>query len=231
VKLLEGLGLDATRLRTQGLKAYFEWAMTLPPPERAALAARVVRACVEQPPAAFLRECGWAARLGAQYPDDVGVVGALLLNLVTLQPGEALYLPAGNLHAYLEGVAVEIQASSDNVLRGGLTPKHVDTSELLKVLDFTDRPVERITPRGALAVYETPAPEFELTRLELSGGEQVLTRRGPDIFLVVEGSATVKIGRESQPLARGASVFIDFAEGDTVTLSGRGVVFRATVGR
>ena len=230
-RLLEGLGLDASRLRTQGLKAYFEWALTLPPPEREALAEQVVRACVERPPAAFLRECGWVARLGAQYPQDVGVVGALLLNLVTLQPGEALYLPAGNLHAYLEGVAVEIQASSDNVLRGGLTPKHVDTAELLKVLDFTDRPVERIPPRGPLSVYETPAPEFELTRLELSGTEQVLPRRGPDIFLVVEGSATVKIGHESQPLARGASVFVDFAEGDTVTLTGRGVVFRATVGR
>jgi mannose-6-phosphate isomerase len=229
--LLEALGLDAGRLRSQGLRAYFEWAMTLPPAQRTALAAQAVRACQERPPEAFARECAWAAQLGEQYPDDVGVVGALLLNLVTLEPGEALYLPAGNLHAYLEGVAVEIQASSDNVLRGGLTPKHVDADELLKVLDFTDRPVERIHPKGALAVYETPAPEFELTRLELDGGEHVLPRRGPDILLVVEGSAVVRCGKDTQALGRGASVFVDHAGGQAITVSGRGVVFRATVGR
>jgi mannose-6-phosphate isomerase len=128
-------------------------------------------------------------------------------------------------------VAVEIMASSDNVLRGGLTPKHVDAKELLRVLDFTDRPVERIAPGGEVSVYETPAPEFELSRLVLDGQERVLSRRGPDIFLVVEGSAVVKAGKESLTLPRGASVFVEFAEGETVSLSGRGVVFRATVGR
>jgi mannose-6-phosphate isomerase len=231
VRLLEALGLESERLRTRGLKAYFEWAMTLPPAERAALAAQAVLACRARPPAAFAAECAWVAKLGEQYPGDVGVVGALLLNLVTLAPGEALYMPAGKMHAYLEGVAVEIMASSDNVLRGGLTPKHVDPAELLKVLDFTDRPVERIPPGGPVTVYETPAPEFELTRLELDGVERRLSRRGPDVFLVVEGDVVVQSGIDTQTLGRGASVFVDFSEGDTVTLDGRGVVFRATVGR
>jgi mannose-6-phosphate isomerase len=231
VRLLEGLGLDASLLRDSGLKAYFEWVMTLPWVERAALANQAVRACGERPPEDFAAECAWAARLGAQYPGDVGVVGALLLNLVTLQPGEALYLPAGNLHAYLEGVAVEIMASSDNVLRGGLTPKHIDVPELLSVLDFSDRPVIRLAPQGPVAVYRTPAPEFELSRLELLDVDQVLPRTGPDIFLVVEGLVLVSCRGSTLSLSRGASIFVDFGHGEPVTLSGRGVAFRATVGR
>ncbi|BDH56299.1 hypothetical protein MTP03_12380 [Tsukamurella sp. PLM1] len=79
--------------------------------------------------------------LGERYPDDAGVLAALLLNRVVLEPGQALYLAAGNLHAYVSGAAVEVMANSDNVLRGGLTPKHVDVPELLRVLDFTPRTV------------------------------------------------------------------------------------------
>ena len=78
-----------------------------------------------------------ALELSERYPGDAGVLAALLLNLVVLAPGEALYLPAGNLHAYLSGAGVELMANSDNVLRGGLTSKHVDVAELLRVLDFT----------------------------------------------------------------------------------------------
>jgi mannose-6-phosphate isomerase len=158
-------------------------------------------------------------------------MGALLLNLVTLKPGQALYLPAGRMHAYLEGVAMEIMASSDNVLRGGLTPKHIDVPELLRVLDFRDGPVELVEPQGDIAVYQTPAPDFELTRLRLKGPEVSLGRRGPDILLVVEGSVQVASGAERHELNCGSSVFVDAAECDSLVLSGEGVVFRATVGR
>ena len=103
--------------------------------------------------AAGRRACGWPAagrgefqaeartvlELSERYPGDAGVLAALLLNRVTLAPGEALFLPAGNLHAYLSGAGVELMANSDNVLRGGLTPKHVDVPELLRVLDFGAR--------------------------------------------------------------------------------------------
>ena len=83
--------------------------------------------------------------LGERYPGDAGVLAAMLLNRMHLEPGEAIYLPAGNLHAYLRGVGVEVMANSDNVLRGGLTPKHVDVPELLRVLDFTRPPRRRCT--------------------------------------------------------------------------------------
>ena len=106
IALLKGLGLDASRLIEGGLRGYFEWVMTRPTAERAELAKKVVEACRTRPHPKFARECTWAAKLGSQYPGDVGVVGALLLNLVTLKPGQALYLPAGRMHAYLEGVAM-----------------------------------------------------------------------------------------------------------------------------
>ena len=107
--------------------------------------------------------------LAERYPGDAGVLAALLLNRVTLAPGEALYLPAGNLHAYLSGAGVELMANSDNVLRGGLTPKHVDVPELLRVLDFAARARRPCSPGpadGAWVRYDTPAEEFLLRRFD-----------------------------------------------------------------
>ena len=127
----------------------------------------VVKACIVHKTAqgAWKDECHWVERLAALYPGDVGAAVALLLNLVRLEPGEAIYLPAGNLHAYLEGTGLEIMASSDNVLRGGLTKKHVDVPELSRVLDFRAGPVDIIRgeeERPFERVYPTSAPEFEL---------------------------------------------------------------------
>lgn len=215
-------------LRAGEVRRAFEQLMTLPRAWQTALAAQVVAACAERPVPAFERECAWAVRLGGQYPGDVGVVGALMLNLVRLEPGQALYLPAGNLHAYLEGVGVELMASSDNVLRGGLTPKHVDVPELLSVLDFVAGPVKVLTPRGAPeAVYDTPAPEFRLSRCEVRA-PLTLERRGPDILLCTAGRVTVRAGT-SLTLEQGAAAFVAWADGP-MQLEGAGVVFRATVG-
>ena len=105
------------------------------------------------------------------YPGDVSVLSPLYLNLVTLAPGEALFLPAGELHAYLEGTALEIMANSDNVLRGGLTPKHVDVPELLATLAFEGHGPEVLEPVDSgpgERVYRTPAREFELGLLEVT---------------------------------------------------------------
>ena len=107
----------------------------------------MLAACVDRVRAGseFTTEYRTALELGERYPGDPGVLASLLLNRITLQPGQALYLPGGNLHAYLSGVGIEIMANSDNVLRGGLTPKHVDVAELMRVLDFAagDVPVLR----------------------------------------------------------------------------------------
>lgn len=218
ITLFRQLGLDTTRLERDGLARWFEWLLTTP--ERSELATQALAAARRH----TSPECAWAVRLGEQYPGDVGLIGALALNLVTLAPGQALYLPAGNLHAYLEGTGIELMANSDNVLRGGLTPKHVDVPELLRVLDFADGPVQVLEP--ADGIYQTPAPDFELAQITLSG-PVTLSRRGPDLLLVTSGTAQTG----GLTLKAGQSAFIDASEGTHLALDGHGVVWRATVGR
>ncbi|WAP53423.1 mannose-6-phosphate isomerase, class I [Arthrobacter sp. ATA002] len=129
----------------------------------------------------FAKELSTAADLNAYYPEDPGVLLSLLLNRASLQPGEAVFLPAGNVHAYLSGLGIEVMASSDNVLRGGLTPKHVDVAELLKTVDF--RPVDipllsAVHTQMGQELYRPPFGEFQLQRIEL---EQRASDAGEDI--------------------------------------------------
>ncbi len=172
------------------------------------------------------------AELGARYPGDIGVVLALLLNQVRLAPGEAVWLPAGNLHAYLRGAGVEIMAASDNVLRGGLTPKHVDVAELLRVLRFEvlADPVVRPQPVApGLVTWRTLADEFVLHRATLGGGypERVeLPGHGPRIVLCLTGEVLVDDGASTVRLHGGQAGF--GRAGRTGTVSGQGVVFQAT---
>ena len=228
IAFFTALGLPTGTLEQRGLAAYFEETMTAPREAQQALARRAAAACNR--PVGYDVERGWGLQLAAQYPGDVGLIGALLLNAVTLQPGEALCLPAGNLHAYLQGVGIELMASSDNVLRGGLTPKHVDVPELLRVLDFSDGPVS-IQRANDVGEYPTPAVDFELSRLDLATGTPLtLTRRGADILLCVGGELTVASATHAVTMKKGMSVFSPLIEG-ALTLSGVGELYRATIGR
>lgn len=220
---------------SEGLREVVTGLLASPDMVRRSLVAAVVAACRRaaeaDPGGEFAAEYSLAARIAEQYPDDIGVVTALLMNFVRLRPGEAVFLPAGHLHAYVRGVGVEIMANSDNVLRGGLTPKHVDVPELLRVLDFRDGPEcrarVRVLPTGE-EVYEAPVKEFRLSRLPLRAGYPVtLDTRGPQILLVVDGDIDVtgESGRLSMP--RGASAYVA-AGRPPVTVAGNGVVFRAT---
>ncbi|MDB4934805.1 MAG: Mannose-6-phosphate isomerase [Labilithrix sp.] len=222
----------------QGLRAVFGSLMTMPSHEGSRIVRAVVTACESTRSPAFAREHAWARKLDALYPGDVGVVSALLLNLVHLEPGEALYLDAGNLHAYLSGVGVEIMASSDNVLRGGLTKKHVDVPELLRVLDFTDGPVAPLRAQAIDAherVWKTPAREFQLSAIQVAPNEAV-TRdaRGPEILLCTEGAAAIVPGDDSREIVldRGRSAFVPASTGRyTVRTAGpaRASLYRAAV--
>ncbi|MGJ5827496.1 mannose-6-phosphate isomerase, class I [Streptomyces ossamyceticus] len=168
------------------------------------------------------------ADIAHHYPGDPGVIAAMLLNHVRLQPGEALFLGAGIPHAYLDGLGVEIMANSDNVLRCGLTPKHVDVPELLRVVRFeaTDPGVLRpeAAPDGE-EVYATPIDEFRLSRYVLpeATAPHDLTLPTPQILLCTAGS--VRAGEHT--LAPGQSVFVPADE--KAEVSGPGTVFRATV--
>ncbi|POX40544.1 mannose-6-phosphate isomerase, class I [Streptomyces sp. Ru72] len=168
------------------------------------------------------------ADIAHHYPGDPGVIAAMLLNHVRLQPGEALYLGADVPHAYLSGLGVEIMANSDNVLRCGLTPKHVDVPELLRIVRFEASDPGVLRPEASAdgeEVYETPIDEFRLSRYVVSEGAapRDLTRATPQILLCTAGS--VRAGE--QVLAPGESVFVP--ADDKAEVSGAGTVFRATV--
>ncbi|MFE9030170.1 mannose-6-phosphate isomerase, class I [Streptomyces iakyrus] len=230
--LLDDLGVDSLKPYVDLLHAH---------PEDAALR-EVLTAILTADPDEMSRTVTEAAaacdRLGGayapyadiahHYPGDPGVIAAMLLNHVRLQPGEALYLGAGVPHAYLNGLGVEIMANSDNVLRCGLTPKHVDVPELLRIVRFlpSDPGVLRpeASPDGE-EVYETPIDEFRLSRYVLpeAGTAHDLTRPTPQILLCTAG--TVRVGEHD--LTPGASVFVP--AGEKAEVSGTGTLFRATV--
>ncbi len=167
-----------------------------------------------------------------RYPRDIGALAPLILNLVELEPGQGIYIGAGVLHAYLRGTALEIMANSDNVLRGGLTPKHIDIPELVSTLDFEMRAPELLAAErvgaGTLA-YPRRADEFALDRLEVRSGPVSRHGGGPEILLCVEGALEVAgPGGARLALSKGGSAFV--AAGEAYRLEGGGTVWRAGVG-
>ncbi|MPY96182.1 MAG: mannose-6-phosphate isomerase, class I [Acidimicrobiia bacterium] len=203
--VLDAFGLDqlAKRARADGLAAAF-WALwDVPPRHRGRLVDAAAEAAAARP-SGLAAEADLVARLAALHPEDVGVVAALLLNLVLLAPGEAIYARAGRLHAYVEGVGVEIMATSDNVVRGGLTSKHVHVEELRRILRVEP---EEVVPQAETADgWPTPAPEFHLSRL--APGERAEVH-GPEVLLSLDGPAEVAGAR----VEHGGALFVPAALG------------------
>jgi mannose-6-phosphate isomerase len=214
-----------------GLRAAIPQLIALSPEHRAVLVSAVAEAAARFVAAhdpEFINTYRWAASLAETYPSDPGVVISLMCNHLKLAPGEAVFLPAGNLHAYLSGAGVEVMASSDNVLRGGLTRKHVDLAALIEVLDFTDGRVPVITPvlgPGGLR-YPVPVGEFDLTRCQLDGQSGSLTTRGPQVVLCTEGAAVLSSADGELRLEKGDSAFVP--AGAPVTAHGPAVLYRTT---
>jgi len=160
------------------------------------------------------------------YPGDPGIVISLMLHNVTLSRGEALYLPAGNIHAYLDGLGVELMVASDNVLRGGLTPKHIDVAELIDVLDFRPAEVPYLRPVVSRGVELFSAPGFALAHVS-SGGS--VTLDGPGIIICVSGSLSVRGGLSAATTSRGESLYVTPDEVE-LFFDGAGAAFVATGG-
>jgi len=178
----------------------------------------------------------WVVRLHEHYPGDVGVLAPLLLNHVALEPGQALFLAAGELHAYLGGVAVEVMASSDNVLRGGLTGKHVDPAELGRVLTFRPGDPEVLAPEPVSeseSAYRAPAAEFRLSVIRLGPRDACAAsqRRGVEILLCTEGGCAIADAAGETALGRGGSVLVPAASGPYRITGGDSgaVVYRVSV--
>jgi mannose-6-phosphate isomerase len=218
------------------LPRVFSALMNAAPDRRAEIAGQTLDRCTDLAAfeGPFQREFSWAVRIGMLYPGDIGIVTALLLNLLQLAPGEAIYLSAGNMHAYLQGMGMEIMANSDNVLRGGLTPKHVDVAELSRVLNFHTGPVGVLQgeQQDSARVYRTNAPEFELESFQVLPGEapNVADRRGPEILFCEQGQLALTCGAETLSLAQGQALFVAATE-PSYSMRGEGRLFRASVGR
>jgi mannose-6-phosphate isomerase len=218
---------DADLPAPDRLRAVFSRLLRLGPDERTVISEIVQAAEAMQGADDLARFWRTACELNTYYPGDPGVLAALLMNRITLQPGDALFMPSGNLHAYLSGGGIEIMANSDNVMRGGLTPKYVNVDELLAILDFTPGLRSLITPieesRGVWR-YPTPAPEFALWRLEPHGEPVAVPAAGSGrVLLVTDGELTAMSATAELDLVRGQSALL--TAGEEARLTGRGTAF------
>lgn len=232
-----------------GLRALFTTWITLPQKPLAALLDDLTGGCVEylktDKDGPFRAIAKMLLQLAEYYPGDAGVLTASLLNYVELMPGDGLYVAAGSLHAYLHGMGVEVMANSDNVLRGGMTPKHVDVAELLRVLDFEASEalpvvVHNASPGGtAEYVYETPAAEFQLSRIELDGTglhhsvSLGVIDAGPQILVCTRGSVTARCEDVEIDVPQGAALWVPARDPEVIlhAHAARTQVFRVTVPR
>jgi mannose-6-phosphate isomerase len=181
----------------------------------------------------------WAVRAAEQFPLkgghlDRGIFSVYLLNLVHLKPGQGTYQDAGTPHAYLEGINVELMANSDNVLRGGLTPKHIDVPELLNILNFkTQKPkiIIGVKISETEKIFKTPAKEFLLSKIDISKSKTHVSKRkhGPDTFIVMEGMVEVISGKDKYIFQRGHIFLVSSNIYYKIQAQAKATLFKATV--
>jgi mannose-6-phosphate isomerase len=221
-------------LQDHGIKSFFEYLMMLAQDARVDLVSQAVERtrALDGKDALF----SWLLRLQQQYPGDIGVLSPLLLNLVELKPGQALFLDAGQLHAYLNGVGVEIMANSDNVLRGGLTPKHVDVPELLNILNFSAMRLNILEPQtmdASESCYPSPVDDFQLSIIAVQPSKPYICDNrspGPEILLCIDSTNGLQCRSKHTevPLNQGRSLFVP-AEATGYALHGCGTVYKASI--
>ena len=177
----------------------------------------------------------WLLKLHRMYPQDIGILSPVILNLICLEPGQALFLPAGELHAYLDGLGIELMANSDNVLRGGLTPKHVDVPQLLEVLTFDETKVEILLPEtisSGEGQYPVLAEEFSLSVITVKNAAvySLTQNRSVEILLCVNGKADITYNddKPTVQIQKGVSVLIPSVI-DQYQITGDAKLFKAGV--
>lgn len=208
-----------------GLQHFFHQLLILTGPRKEdALAGLLAYAAAHQDEETF----ALVTSLAAQYPGDVGLFSPLLLNVVTLQPGQAMYLDACTPHAYVRGTGLEIMANSDNVLRAGLTPKYIDVAELLDCTRFVAKPNDQIllapSVDSAVQHFRVPVPDFTFS--VYPAGEHALTTASAEILFAIDGTVILQQGKQSLRLEKGQSAFIPAATGSYQLLA-EGRVARA----
>ena len=207
------LRLNPTRYGIRQVFSDVVSASTRPTPEEISDLVAEIAARFEAGTSPSLRVDSNVLKMAVTFPGDPGIAAALLLNPVTLQPGEALFVPAGSVHAYISGLGVEVMASSDNVLRAGLTAKHIDVPEMLACVDYVAAPPVRPAPEylsRATRAYYAPVDDFELmvTTVVAADGRLPVPGRGPRILLAVEGAVTLVTQADTQTLAQGEATLV-----------------------
>jgi mannose-6-phosphate isomerase len=237
-------GLNRASSAAEGLRDFLGALLGLGPEARGELTRRALALALEEAPAGFEAEWKYAAYFAELYPDDPAVIAPFYLNLFQLQPGEAVYIPSGVLHAYIHGLGVELMANSDNVLRGGLTPKHIDLPELSRILTWAPMKPEILHPTEAgpgLTAYNTPAREFRLFCLAgnmgpgTRGVSPSFPDRGPLIVLAVQGEARLRFRGAAATgeltLNRGESAFVAARQpGEELDIAGASTLYAAGIG-
>ena len=223
------------KLEEEGVREAFRFLLADDTHPSAEQVREVVEACAARDPeeSPSARADATVQLLAERHPDNAGVVASLFLNPVTLHPGEALFVPSGMVHAYLSGTAVEIMAASDNVLRAGLTEKHVDVSELLRVVRSDAAPPVRIAPERvnrAVSTFYAPVDDFELSVITLRDATawEKLRSIGPRTVVCLEGSAQLRTAHDALHINAGQAVFIPANEG-RLSMRGFGKLVLAAV--
>lgn len=218
---------------SRGLKTFFKTLMTMDRRSQQRIVDEAIKNAAQKKDED--RAYQWMIDLHKEYPSDIGVFSPVILNLIRLEPGQAMFLPAGELHAYLDGVGIELMANSDNVLRGGLTPKHVDVKELLKVLNFKERKVNILSMESVDPCelrYESFAEEFFLSVITVKTDTDYYSHgeRCVEILLCTEGNAVIKdlANNNSIVINKGRSILIPANVGK-YCIEGNAVCYKASV--
>lgn len=233
---IDALGNDPN---PKGLKAFFNRLMTMDRDRRRQAVTDAVKKAQKFVQAGEsskdAKTFEWMIRLNKAYPEDIGVFAPAILNLICLQPGQALFLPAGELHSYLEGTGIELMANSDNVLRCGLTPKHIDVPELLRVLRFEESEPDILVPvkkSECEHVYPSFAEEFVLSVISVKKSMTYTSslKRSAEILLCTEGQSIITDIENNEKIAfvKGSSVIVP-ASVNQYGIEGSAVIYKAAV--
>jgi len=238
--LLSGLGIEAFDPLVEalasggdgGLHSALGWLLRLAGASRSQVAGEVAASVASVRGDDLADPRSWVKRLVRTFPGDPTAVAPLLLNVVRLEPGESVHLPAGNLHAYLDGAGIEIMAASDNVLRGGLTPKHIDVDELLAVLRF--EPGVPDAPKatdlgGGITTYDAGEDAFAVALVDPGDGAAEVTASAPSLLLATGGTVTLTGVGASVAVDHGRAVYLP-PGAVSVSVSGSGRLWWATTG-
>ncbi len=219
-----------------GLKTFFSAFLTMEKNQKQKIISEAIDkaiklACLPDSDMAY----EWMIKLHKHYPGDIGIFSPLMLNLVCLKPGQAMFLPAGQLHSYLEGMGIELMANSDNVLRGGLTEKHIDLPELLEILNFSEKESDILLPERINQyekVYNTSAEEFTLSIITIKKGGVYTCKdnKTVEILMCTEGNAVISDfkGKYEISVPRGNSILIPFCL-QNYTIRGNSTIYKASV--